>query len=736
MDTQVITEAGMGLGYYKALRAGDILECMSSRVPCWTQGEYYTLQRSANGQLYLVDNDGDPSWCPLYVTFRKVPEAPEEITIKSGEYFDEVEGLQEGDRLVCTFTSKPSWWTVGKEYALVCDEIDEGLIITDDQQCDWSVASHATFRKVPQDPLPTLKQTPKPLPELEVSQGQYVLCVSSRGEEGYKPGSIYRVFGTKKIRGDNGATLCGIFGTFVNLGAPVSTKGGSLYKAVTSLKEAQQYVFECVESSPSHMRGARYRAKDWNATALVLDNGFYPASAKFVLIPKEYLEETPKEEEEVLETPEEVTIDYTQARPLRDFKASAVLGDRFECMVSGEAAWWTKGKVYTTVNHPVLNVLALKDDAGYNRDLDLHPEFRKVPKDPVDTLSALHGLITLREGDLVRCVSSAYHAYEPEKVYTVDISMSNNVGVSSESGSWTGLDASWELVARAEAAEDYWASQEEPEEELEEITVKSGEDFKNVKGLTEGDRLVCISTSFHSRWSVGKEYPLMRQAKDVLCVTGDDGAQSCWAAFAEFRKVSEDLIDTSKFENLNEVPGLKKSDRLVCVSAGNENWWTEGKEYTVGSTWTGELTLMDNERYAWHAPDGVVFRKVSEGGPEEAASTDPKAAFGNAKPGLSSIPPTALFHLGRAMDTGRAKYGHMNWRENPVNTLTYVDALFRHAAVYLDGENKDPESGLHPLAHVMACCAIILDAEAQGTLVDNRPTEGTCRKTIETLTVT
>lgn len=101
--------------------------------------------------------------------------------------------------------------------------------------------------------------------------------------------------------------------------------------------------------------------------------------------------------------------------------------------------------------------------------------------------------------------------------------------------------------------------------------------------------------------------------------------------------------------------------------------------------------------------------------------TNPKSLLGNAKPGLSSVPPIALIHLGRAMDNGVAKYGLMNWRGTKVSATVYYNAIMRHALEYWDGETIAKDSGVHHLGHIMACCAILLDAEANDVLIDNRP---------------
>ena len=109
---------------------------------------------------------------------------------------------------------------------------------------------------------------------------------------------------------------------------------------------------------------------------------------------------------------------------------------------------------------------------------------------------------------------------------------------------------------------------------------------------------------------------------------------------------------------------------------------------------------------------------------EKASKTppgeDPKQQFGVAKPSVFGTPPISLFQLGAVMALGMKKYGLFNWRKTRVSASTYYDAAQRHLMTWRDGEDKDPESGSHPLAHVMACCAIIIDAEAHGVFDDDR----------------
>lgn len=113
--------------------------------------------------------------------------------------------------------------------------------------------------------------------------------------------------------------------------------------------------------------------------------------------------------------------------------------------------------------------------------------------------------------------------------------------------------------------------------------------------------------------------------------------------------------------------------------------------------------------------------------------SNPKTIYGAAKPSVSAIPPSALIHLGQAMAEGERKYGLFNYREKNVTASVYYNAAMRHLLEYWDGENVDV-SGCHPLAHVMACCAIILDADLHKILNDDRGPKGDVHELIVALT--
>jgi len=102
-------------------------------------------------------------------------------------------------------------------------------------------------------------------------------------------------------------------------------------------------------------------------------------------------------------------------------------------------------------------------------------------------------------------------------------------------------------------------------------------------------------------------------------------------------------------------------------------------------------------------------------------STNPKDQYGARKAPLSLVPPVALAHEAHAMSDGEDKYGAYNWREEQVGARVYVDACRRHLDAWFEGEETASDSGVHHLGHARACLAILLDAQAFGNLVDDRP---------------
>lgn len=143
-----------------------------------------------------------------------------------------------------------------------------------------------------------------------------------------------------------------------------------------------------------------------------------------------------------------------------------------------------------------------------------------------------------------------------------------------------------------------------------------------------------------------------------------------------------------------------------------------------------------------HTGCGGVFRRIpgrvaatpdpNMGAANPQPPVNPKTAQGAKKFSLRHIPLPAQVECNRALEDGVGKYGAANWRETGVPASTYMDAAKRHLDQWWDGgQERASDSGVHNLGHAMACLCILLDAQWNGTLFDDRPEP--CKNTDELL---
>jgi hypothetical protein len=100
---------------------------------------------------------------------------------------------------------------------------------------------------------------------------------------------------------------------------------------------------------------------------------------------------------------------------------------------------------------------------------------------------------------------------------------------------------------------------------------------------------------------------------------------------------------------------------------------------------------------------------------------NPKDALGLKKTPLRLFPAAAMIRGAEVMALGAEKYGEFNWRDHPVRLTVYLEAAMRHILQMAEGENSDEESGQLHIAHAMMCMAILIDADWNNVLIDDRP---------------
>ena len=101
---------------------------------------------------------------------------------------------------------------------------------------------------------------------------------------------------------------------------------------------------------------------------------------------------------------------------------------------------------------------------------------------------------------------------------------------------------------------------------------------------------------------------------------------------------------------------------------------------------------------------------------------NPKQAMGDKKIQLQLVPSSASIAIANGLVEGADKYGAWNWRDQPIQVMTYVGSMKRHIAAWVEGEDIDPDgNGKTHLEGAIASLAIIIDAVSCGVAIDDRP---------------
>ena len=104
---------------------------------------------------------------------------------------------------------------------------------------------------------------------------------------------------------------------------------------------------------------------------------------------------------------------------------------------------------------------------------------------------------------------------------------------------------------------------------------------------------------------------------------------------------------------------------------------------------------------------------------DENTSADVVAASQNATTGgrkfdggklqYGLLPPQALKATVDVLTFGAQKYEPDNWKHVPDSKRRYFDAAQRHLWAWKEGEQLDPESGKHHIAHALCCLMFLIE---------------------------
>ena len=86
------------------------------------------------------------------------------------------------------------------------------------------------------------------------------------------------------------------------------------------------------------------------------------------------------------------------------------------------------------------------------------------------------------------------------------------------------------------------------------------------------------------------------------------------------------------------------------------------------------------------------------------------------KPRWDLLPVDAVEAVVRVLDFGARKYEVDGWRHVRDAWRRYYAATMRHLTAWWRGEERDPESGEHHLAHAACCLLFLIEIDAEGGL--------------------
>ena len=115
-----------------------------------------------------------------------------------------------------------------------------------------------------------------------------------------------------------------------------------------------------------------------------------------------------------------------------------------------------------------------------------------------------------------------------------------------------------------------------------------------------------------------------------------------------------------------------------------------------------------------HENPGARFDPIKA---SQTATTGGRKFDGN-KLEYGLLPAFALEETVKVLTFGAQKYERDNWKKVPDSKRRYFDALQRHLWAWKQGEQLDPESGLHHLAHAMCCLMFLYEHDIMYS-VDN-----------------
>lgn len=100
---------------------------------------------------------------------------------------------------------------------------------------------------------------------------------------------------------------------------------------------------------------------------------------------------------------------------------------------------------------------------------------------------------------------------------------------------------------------------------------------------------------------------------------------------------------------------------------------------------------------------------------------NPKDRVGSAKYRMSCVSSAVMAEVAVAMTEGALKYGRHNYRAAGVLASVNKDAAKHHVDAWWEGQDIDPDSGLHHIVKAIAALTVLRDGMLAKNWIDDRP---------------
>jgi hypothetical protein len=170
-----------------------------------------------------------------------------------------------------------------------------------------------------------------------------------------------------------------------------------------------------------------------------------------------------------------------------------------------------------------------------------------------------------------------------------------------------------------------------------------------------------------------------------------------------------------------DTPARRRRDPKPAVTADMVEEFNRHQKETGDVCVGGLVEFFGGKRLnATPLQEGCATSKKPDVTSIQEAGTNPKKQFGDKSVPLNLWPALASAYGSLGLYNGKLKYGMSNFNATPVEASIYIAGAMRHLNAWAEGEEFDPADGVPNLGGVLANIAILLEARAAGTLVDDR----------------